>query len=119
MTAEVIALTEELRTTTAMLSVVVDRLDAADKRATRHRLWTGVLACCVLANAVLFGLFWIDDRNDEVTACLRANAGRADIRASIAEAVRVAGGNSDQDRVDAVIAEIDKRLRDTLPDRDC
>lgn len=49
MTAELIALTEELRTTTSMLAVVVDRLDAADKRANRHRLQILIVAGCVVA----------------------------------------------------------------------
>lgn len=119
MTQELLALTDELRATNAMLATVADRLDAADRRANRHRLYTGVLALCVLANAVLFGLFWKDDRADDTSACLRANAGRADIREAILETVRTVATTDDQARLDAVLVKIDVSLRKTLPDRNC
>ena len=119
MTAELVALTEELRITTAMLAKVTVRLDAADRRANRHRLWTGVLALCVLANAVLFGLFWKDDRNDDTASCLRANATRADIREAILETVRTVATSEDPDRLDAVLVKIDDSLRKRLPERSC
>lgn len=122
MTAELIALTEELHVTTEMLGRVIARLDVADQRANRHRLWSGVLAMCVLAQLVLFGWFYADDRNDDTAACLRANATRADIREAILDTVRtVAGGNPDSDpeRLATVLDQIDKSLRETLPDRRC
>lgn len=120
MTAELIELTEELRATTKMLGKVTVRLDDADRRANRHRLWTGILALCVLANALLFGLFYRDDRSDDTTACLRANATRADIREAILETVRTVTVDSDNpERVAAYLVEIDKNLRKTLPDREC
>ena len=117
---ELVALTDELRVTTEMLGKVIARLDAADRRANRHRLWTGVLALCVLCNAVLFGLFYADDQNDDATGCLRANATRADIREAILETVRtVSAGSENPERVDAVLMRIDESLRKTLPDRNC
>lgn len=122
MTQELIMLTDELRATTSMLAVVVDRLDAADRRANRHRLWTGVIALCVLANAVLFAAFYADDQNDDESACLRANATRADIREAILETVRtvsVDSPNADPARLEVVLDRIDKSLRKTLPDREC
>lgn len=120
MTAELIALTEELRVTTQMLGKVTARLDEADRRANRHRIWTGILALCVLANALLFGLFYRDDQSDDTSTCLRANATRADIREAIAETVRTVTADSDNpERVAAYLAEIDKNLRKTLPNRDC
>ena len=119
MTAELIALTEELRVTTVMLGKVVARLDEADRRANRHRLWTGVLALCVIANAVMFGLFYMDQRDQETAACLRSNATRADIREAILNTVRTVATGDDQERLDAVLLKIDRSLRETLPARNC
>lgn len=119
MTAELTALTDELRVTTEMLGRVVARLDEADRRANRHRLWTGVLALCVLCNAVLFGLFWENQRDEETASCLRANATRADIREAILDTVRTVATGEDPDELNAVLMRIDQSLRKTLPDRTC
>lgn len=122
MTAELIALTEELHAANVMLGQVVARLDEADRRARRHRAGTAVLALCVLAIAVLFGLFYVDDQRDDELACLRGNATRTDIREAILETVRtVAAGNpdSDPDRLDAALMQIDESLRDRFPERKC
>ena len=121
MTAEVVALTEELRITTEMLGKDIARLDEADRRANRHRVWTGVLALCVMANALMFGLFYKDDQNDDTASCLRSNATRSDIREAILETVRTvaAGRDTTADELEVALDQIDQSLRRRLPDRNC
>lgn len=120
MTAELIALTEELRSTTAMLATLIERLDEADRRARRHRFGTWVLAAAVVAVAVLGLLFWQDQAQQAHADCLRANRARADIRDAIVSSVEVAAvGSSDPERARAVIDRIADNLVQILPDRVC
>lgn len=77
MTAELIALTKELQRTTVMLDKVVMRLDAADKRANRHRLQLLIVAGCVVA-VFLIGWWTFDSlrtSRDEsrIVACHQDN----------------------------------------------
>lgn len=120
MTAELVALTEELQATRQMLGVVLTRLDTADKRANRHRFMTTILALCVFAVAALGGLYAIDQRDDERRACLQANEARADIRQAIVNTVEViVAGADDPSDFETLLDEIANDLVRTLPDREC
>ena len=77
MTAELIALTEELRRTTEMLAAVIIRLDEADQRANRHRLWTLLLALSVMAVTALGGFFVVDSRHERDRICEAVRGGFA------------------------------------------
>lgn len=120
MTAELIALTEELRRTTEMLGTVLARLDAADRRANRHRAWTILLAVTVGAVSALGGLFWIDQQQEREAACLRANATKADIRDAIVSTVElVVADTSDPASLRPLVERIEADLLKRLPDRPC
>lgn len=120
MTAELIALTAELRTTTDMLGHVLERLDAADKRARRHRAGTWVLAATVIAISVLGVLFWQDQNQQAHHDCLRSKQTRRDIREAIVTSVEVVSvGSSDPERAQDVIDRIEANLIKILPDRIC
>lgn len=120
MTAELIALTEELARTTAILAQLLVRLDEADRRARRHRLGTYVLAIVVVALAGLGLLFWQDQAQQAHSDCLRSNRTRSDIREAIVSSVEViAVGSADQERAREVIGRIEANLIAILPDRVC
>lgn len=119
MTAELIALTDELRATQVKLDLVLDRLDAADTRANRHRLWTVVLALTVVVVVVLGGLFWRDQREQRITVCNRGNEAREDIREAIVGTIERLGAGEDPARLAVILAESERYLLETLPPRDC
>lgn len=127
MTAELIALTDELRATNGTLATVVGRLDEADrrareerKRAGRHRASTVVLAV-VVAAVVLLG--WRDAREGEGERhrdCMQTNALRADIRAAIVDTVLVIIEGADEpERLTPLVERIQDRLATTIPDQAC
>lgn len=121
MTAELIALTEELQATRAMLSMLVERLDAADRRARHHRFGTFVLALVVAAVSVLGVWFFVAERDDDHRACLAANEARADIRHGIVSTVVkvIERRGEDAASFQPLIDDITDDLNKTLPDRDC
>ena len=80
MTAEVIALTEELHATALLLKKVVDRLDAADRRAKRHRFGTFLLALCLAAVVALGVWFYFDEREEDQQSCIDRRNGRLILR---------------------------------------
>lgn len=127
MTAEVVALTNELRAVREQLHMVLRRLEAVDaearaerKRAKRHRIGSFVLAAAV-AGLLLLG--YRDSQEKERAdhrACVASNQTRADIRASIVETVLViAERTDDPERLTPLIGQIQDRLIETIPDRDC
>jgi hypothetical protein len=83
--AELIALTDELQATRQMLTMLVDRLDAADRRARRHRFGTFLLALCLVAVTALGVLFW----NNQRTAADRSCTDRRDARLVLRELVEL------------------------------
>lgn len=117
MTAELVALTEELARTTAILAQILVRLDDADRRARRHRTGTWVLTAVVICLAVLGGLFWQDQTHQARADCLRANRTRSDIRQGIVSSVAV--GLSGSDRATEIVDRIENNLIHILPDRLC
>lgn len=119
MTAELIALTDELVATQAKLDLVLARLDAADTRANTHRVWTIVLAATVVVVVLLGGLFVWDDHQEDIAACRRGNESREDIRESIVGTIKRLSPNADPDRLAAVLADAEAYLLETLPPRDC
>lgn len=120
MTAELIALTDELRATNAMLGQVTQRLDVADRAARRHRFGTWVLACVVVAVVVLGWSDWRERQDEMHQDCMEANATRADIRASIVETVLVIiDGTDNPERLAPLVERIQERLETTIPDRSC
>jgi hypothetical protein len=113
MTAELRALTDELRGTNALLTRVTNRLDAADRQHRRHRFSSVVLALLVV---------WVgvDGWREDEAACRRANEARADIRAGIVETVLVIVEESEQPAELAPLVErIQDRLEVTIPDHRC
>lgn len=121
MPEELIALTDELRATRAMLVTLVARLDVADKRARRHRFGTIVLATVVAAVAVLGVWFYVAERDDDHRACVAANEARADIRSGIVSTVVkvIERRGEDPASFQPLIDDIAADLKKTLPDRDC
>lgn len=128
MPAELIALTEELAATRLLLARVIERLDAADKRAEaaekrerRHRFGTFVLALCVLGVAGLGAWFWTAEKDDDHRACLAANEARADIRNGIVSTVEkvIERRGDDPAAYGSLLHDIAADLEETLPDRDC
>lgn len=120
MTAELIALTDELRATQVKLDLVLARLNAADKRANRHRVWTVVLALTVVVVVLLGGLFWRDQHEQRIVACERGNETREDIREAIVGTIeRLAMGTDDPERVAVLLEDVNAYLLETLPPRDC
>ena len=118
MTAELTALTEELRVTTQMLGKVIVRLDAADQRANRHRVWTGVLALCVAA-VFLLGVWTFDLAKDTQAAVDQQQADRLEARVTACESYN-------SDTVDSINGILLQAARDPrrveellLPHRDC
>ena len=119
MTNELIELTTELRATQVKLDQVLRRLDAADARANRHRLWTFVLAATVVFALVLGGLFWRDQTQQRIAACERGNDTREDIREAIVGTIdRLAAGASPERRGE-LLSEAGAYLLEALPPRDC
>lgn len=121
MTAELIALTEELRATRAMLSVVVARLDDADRRARRHRMGTVLLALCVAAITLLGVAFYRAEQDDDQRACFQSNEARDDIRHGIVSTVVkvIERRGDDPESFQPLIDDITTDLEKTLPDRNC
>jgi hypothetical protein len=119
MTAELLALTEELRATQVKLDQVLYRLDAADRRAHRHRLWTFVLAVTVIGTLVLGGLFWRDQTQQRIAACERGNANRADIREAIVGTIERLATGASPERREALLTDAEAYLLETLPPRSC
>ena len=75
MTAELIALTDELRRTTDLLATVIVRLDEADHRANRHRLWTVLLAVSLIAVTVLGGFVTVNAQHERERICVAVRGG--------------------------------------------
>ena len=118
MTAEIIALTEELRVTTEMLGRVVLRLDEADKRANTHRAWTIVLALCVGA-VFLLAVWTFSVANKSQKTLDRQVADRLEARITACESY-----NTDTvDRINGILLRASRdphRIEDLLlPHRDC
>jgi hypothetical protein len=102
-----------------MLATVVDRLDAADRRANRHRLWTAVLAVTVVLVLVLGGLFWRDQTQQRIAACERGNTNREDIREAIVGTIERLATGASPERLETLLTEAEAYLLETLPPRDC
>lgn len=143
MTAEVVALTEEVRAALAMMSTVLERLDRADRRqvelakdalvlaeetrrvakaTTRHRIGSWVLALCVVSLAGLGLAFRQDQINERYRTCVRSNEIRSDIRQSIVNTVELLAARSpnyDPAVLAVLLDSIEANLVETLPDRVC
>ena len=103
---EMRALTEELHAVNVMLGLVVDRLDASDRRASRHRLGSWLLAVALLVTLGLGAFFVVDGRNEDRRIC---QAVRGSAEALIAVTERPSDGEprtpEQQERRDRLVAE--------------
>lgn len=98
--------TAELRAVRRMLAVVVERLDAADKRANRNRLWTFLLALSVMGASLTGAWFVQDSRHERDRIC---EAVRGSAEALIAVTEKPADGEprtpEEQKRRDALVEQ--------------
>jgi hypothetical protein len=74
MNAEMTDLTAELRATKEMLHLLIERLDAAERRADRHRRWTRMQGLTIVAVVALGVVFFLDadDERDRICTAMRS-----------------------------------------------
>lgn len=120
LTAELTAVRNALEGTHRRLDALATQAETERGRSRRHRIGSVVLAVVVVVVVVLS---WRDaaerDRLEHRT-CVAGNETRADIRASVVETVLViVERTEDPEALTPIVASVQDRLLDTIPDRPC